>query len=254
MMTTTFRQLRDKKACSDRYAHLVNALGGIEVYGDETPITLLQILDSNGVEDALWAIRACNMTTKEQKEVQLLACDYAERVLHIYENQYPGDNRPRNAIETKRRWINGDATAKELKGVAAAANAAYVAAANAAAAADTAVAYAANADAAYAAANAANAAAAAADAAATANAAYAYAYAVAADAADAANAAYAYAVAANAAYAAAAYAAANAAYAVDAVGAANAAYAYAVDAVDAAAYKKEHSWQEGKLRGLLTSL
>ena len=45
---------------------------------------------------------------------RLLACDYAEHVLPIYERQYPDDQRPRQAIETARRYAEGQATQDEL--------------------------------------------------------------------------------------------------------------------------------------------
>jgi hypothetical protein len=41
----------------------------------------------------------------EDKKLHLLACDFAERVLPIFEKEYPEDNRPRRAIEVKRLWI-----------------------------------------------------------------------------------------------------------------------------------------------------
>jgi hypothetical protein len=34
--------------------------------------------------------------------LRLLAADFAERVLHVYESKYPNDNRPRKAIEAAR--------------------------------------------------------------------------------------------------------------------------------------------------------
>jgi len=46
-----------------------------------------------------------NSTLLSDKQKHELACDFAENVLHIFEEAYPNDNRPRNAIEVKRRWI-----------------------------------------------------------------------------------------------------------------------------------------------------
>ena len=39
------------------------------------------------------------------KKLHLLACDFAERTLSVFEEKYPDDKRPRNAIETKKIWI-----------------------------------------------------------------------------------------------------------------------------------------------------
>lgn len=51
------------------------------------------------------------LTTFEQR---LFACDCAERVLPIFERERPGDKRPREAIETARRFARGEASEREL--------------------------------------------------------------------------------------------------------------------------------------------
>ena len=130
MFHTTFKALHDAGACSDRYHHLARALGGIRKYGRTAPITLLQILDANGFDDALWALRACPGAERFARE---LACDYAEHVLPIFERECPDDTRPRVAIDVVRRYARGDATEDELAAAGAAAGAAARAAAWAAA-------------------------------------------------------------------------------------------------------------------------
>lgn len=134
MIHTTFRKLHEAGACTERYRFLAKALGGIKTYGKDTPITLLQILDINGLDDALWALRACD---DAEKFSRLLACDYVERVLHIFEAKYPDDDRPREAIAVSRRYARGEATDAELSAArnaagAAAGDAAWYAARNAA--------------------------------------------------------------------------------------------------------------------------
>ena len=184
------------------------------------------------------------VTTWNERTLRLLACDFAEHVLPIFEKKNPNDVRPREAIAVARRFANGKATPEELR-------AAYAAAYDAAYAASDA------ADAAYAAAYAAS------DAASdAAYAAYDAAYAAYA-ASDAAYAAYA---ASDAAYAAydAAYAASDAAYAASAAAsdAAHAAYAAATAAASyaaatayaaraAAARKGEREWQAARLREVI---
>jgi len=54
------------------------------------------------------------LTTWNEKTARLFACDCAERVLPIYEKEYPDDKRPREAIEAARRYAKGKATKKEL--------------------------------------------------------------------------------------------------------------------------------------------
>ena len=125
MPTTRFRLLHDAGACKERYRFLAKALGGIKAYGRDTPITLLQILDINGFDDALWALRACD---DAETFSRLLACDYAEHVLPIFETQYPDDDRPRKAIAVSRRHAHGEATDAELSAAGAAGAAAWHAA------------------------------------------------------------------------------------------------------------------------------
>jgi hypothetical protein len=48
------------------------------------------------------------------RERRLLACDYAERVLPLFELPYPDDHRPRQAIESARRYADGEASEEEM--------------------------------------------------------------------------------------------------------------------------------------------
>jgi hypothetical protein len=172
-MKTTFREIKNFSPCKAGWDKLMELNPEKDM---DKEITILEILNHNGVRDAFWALK-----TQDYQDYCLILADIAESVLHIFEEKYPEDKRPREAIDAIRLWADKKITNQKLACYAAAANAAYDAAYDAA-------------DAAY------NAAAAAAYAAADAAAAY----------AAAANAAYA---AADAAYNAAADAAYNAAYA-----------------------------------------
>jgi hypothetical protein len=210
-LTTTLNQLKLKGACSQEvgsgegYDKLSQFLG--PDYGKTTLIDILTILESNGFDDAVWSLQATVEPSDSVK--RLIAADFAESVLHIFESKRPGDLRPRQAIQAARDFTNGVITAEQMKiakraAAAAAADADADAAAAYADAAPVYAAYAADVYAAYAA--------------------DAYAAYPADTAAAAAAAAAAGVYAAYAAYAAAAYAA----YAAIA-------YAAAADAVDAAA-------------------
>jgi hypothetical protein len=144
MMHTTFNLLKKAGACGQQpgsghgYDKLAKALGGTTKYGKDTPIPLVKIVESNGLADALWCLRAV-LPHEEQLRDALarnLACDYAERVLPIWEAKHPTDLRPRQTIETARRFVAGKATAGELMEARRNAYAAYAAAAYAAYAAD----------------------------------------------------------------------------------------------------------------------
>ena len=179
-MKTTLNEIRKYHPCESGWKKLLSYLG--KTQADDEPLDLMTILESNGIEDAMWCLRCFHY-----RDYCLFNADIAESVIDIFHNKHPHDTRPQAAINAIRAWHSGLIEKDEL---IAAANAAYAADA-AYAAADAAYA------AAYAAADAADAAYAAVDAA------YAAAYAAATDAAT------------DAAYAAAdaAYATVNAAYA-----------------------------------------
>lgn len=61
------------------------------------------------------------------------AADCAERVLPLFTAMYPGDDRPRRAIEMARAWSRGEATVGEAREAAVGAHAAARGAADAAA-------------------------------------------------------------------------------------------------------------------------
>lgn len=52
--------------------------------------------------------------TWNERTARLFVCDCAERVLPIFERELVDDSRPRVAIETARRYANGEATREEL--------------------------------------------------------------------------------------------------------------------------------------------
>jgi hypothetical protein len=141
MLTTSFRLLHQAGACEDRYRVLAAALGGVGFYGRDTPITILQILAANGLDDALWALCAVEQRAEGDRFSRLLACDYAEHILlAAWDEVCPDDRRPWDAITAARRHLAGKCTKAELDAVHAAADAA----ADAAAAAAYAAAYAAD--------------------------------------------------------------------------------------------------------------
>ena len=111
VLTTTLNLLREHHACAPRYERLLRCLGGPS-FDHDAPINLLTILEHNGLDDTLWALRATAQNC--DRIARLLACDYAESVLPIYERRYPGDSRPRNCIEVAQRFSLGMATTEEL--------------------------------------------------------------------------------------------------------------------------------------------
>ena len=109
-MNTTLNKILSYDPCKDGWEKLLTHLGKTEA--DDEPLSIRTILDSNGVEDAIWALRAVD---DHKREIRLFAADCAESVLHIYENAHPDDDRPRKAIEAARRYANGEISKEELE-------------------------------------------------------------------------------------------------------------------------------------------
>lgn len=124
-LTTTLAKIRACSPCSNGYTKLVKHLGGIEAYGADTPINLLTILASNGVQDMLWCLRAVNEDGK--RAASMLAIEFAAEALPIFEKRYPDDLRPRQCIQAVRDYLAGKidvATLRQARSAAAAAAAA----------------------------------------------------------------------------------------------------------------------------------
>ena len=77
MLMTTKARLRAKRACADRYNHLC----GWAPAGDEAPIPLEDILENNGIEDAIWALRSMD---KDGGLAGWFARWCADQVLHLW--------------------------------------------------------------------------------------------------------------------------------------------------------------------------
>ena len=148
-MFTTLNQVRAKSPCSEGWAKLLAHLG--KTKADDEPLSIIAVLDSNGLDDALWCLRA---VTGHDKELRLYAAWCARQVQHLM-----ADPRSVYALGVAERFANGVATDEELAAASAAAwdasVAAWVASAAAWAASDASDASAAAADAADAARNAA---------------------------------------------------------------------------------------------------
>ena len=115
VMTTTLNKIRSHGPCKPGWDRLLAGLGKTEA--DDEPLSFIRILEINGIEDAVWSLRACD----DERAVRLYACDCAEHVLAHFESLFPGDDRPRRAIEVARAYANGRATEDELRSALAAA-------------------------------------------------------------------------------------------------------------------------------------
>ncbi|MDN7998084.1 hypothetical protein QZN00_13090 [Burkholderia multivorans] len=131
--TVTLDALRKAGACYNGYNKLVRSLQG-QPFTDEdegresyirfrhdAEIPLLDILKSNGLDDALWSLRCISGA---DRDIRLFAIWCARQVEHLMEDQ-----RSKDALNVAERFANGEATEEER---AAAGDAAWDAARDAA--------------------------------------------------------------------------------------------------------------------------
>ena len=119
MIYTTLNRIREQSPCAEGWKKLLTHLG--KTQADDEPLSFVTILDSNGLDDALWCCRA----EPEQSSMwRHFAVDCAESVRHLMKDQ-----RSIDALNVARLHANGQATDEELY---AARDAAWDAARNAA--------------------------------------------------------------------------------------------------------------------------
>ena len=126
----TLPALRKAGACVDGYNRLVRTLQGLEFTCDDAkrrnwlkfvhkdPVSIRTILDSNGIDDALWALR-CIDNADDDKDVRLFAIWCARQV-----DQLMTDARSTAALDVAERHAHGLATDDELAAARAAARSA----------------------------------------------------------------------------------------------------------------------------------
>ena len=103
--------------CSKGWKKLLKYLG--KTVADDESLPFSVILDSNGLEDALWC---CHTAPEHNRVWRLYAIWCARQVQYLMTDQ-----RSLNALNVAERHANGQATDKELSAAGAAANDAWVA-------------------------------------------------------------------------------------------------------------------------------
>jgi hypothetical protein len=100
--TTTLNRIRSAKPCREGWEKLLAHLG--KTAADDDPLDLLTVLDSNGLDDALWVLSHAMPDDRLARHFQAWC---AEQVLRLFEAEMPGDDRVRAQIAMLR---NDDAT------------------------------------------------------------------------------------------------------------------------------------------------
>jgi hypothetical protein len=103
-MKTTLNAIREHGLCPDKLAKLLRYLG--KTNADDEPLAITTILDSNGLDDALWCLRA---VTGHDREIRLYAVWCARQVQHLIT-----DPRSLAALDVAERYAGGYATADDL--------------------------------------------------------------------------------------------------------------------------------------------
>jgi hypothetical protein len=94
---TTLNQIRENNPCIVGWRKLLNTLG--KTKGDDEPLSLLSILNSNGLDDALW----CAQVFKgHDRDFRLFAVWAARQIQHLMT-----DPRSLNALDVAEQFANG---------------------------------------------------------------------------------------------------------------------------------------------------
>lgn len=103
-MLTTLNAIRSHNPCTKGWKKLLANLGKIKA--DDEPLSILDVLNSNGLDDALWCLRAVE---GHDREIMLYGVWCARQVQHLMTN-------PRSvaALDVAERFANGAATRDEL--------------------------------------------------------------------------------------------------------------------------------------------
>ena len=104
MITTTLNRIKEHSPCKEGWEKLLRYLGKTKADDEILPYSV--IVESNGIEDALWCCRA---EPQHAKEWRLYAVWCARQVQHLMD-----DKRSVEALNVAERHANGQADDKEL--------------------------------------------------------------------------------------------------------------------------------------------
>lgn len=104
-MYTTLIEIRAYHPCVEGWETLLRFLG--KTKPDDEPLSLKTILKSNGLDDAVWCLRAVDGYDREKT---LFAIKCVRRVQHLLKDQ-----RSVNALDVAEAYANGLVSAEELR-------------------------------------------------------------------------------------------------------------------------------------------
>ncbi len=110
MITTTLNAIKAHGPCASGWSTLLKSLN--KSGPDDEPLPLAHILQSNGIDDAIWSLRS--LDESHRKTINLMAYRFANLA-----RPYMKDQRSIDALDVVYRFINGEATREELRDAAA---------------------------------------------------------------------------------------------------------------------------------------
>ena len=102
MFYTTLNKIREHSPCCEGWRRLLTYLG--KTKADDEPLSFKSILDSNGLDDAIWALRSI-----DAPEVHLFAVRCVRQIQHLI-----SDERSLNALDVSEMYAVGNATSEEI--------------------------------------------------------------------------------------------------------------------------------------------
>jgi len=103
-MTITLNDIKEYKPCQSGWITLLRSLGKREA--DNDPLSLMHILESNGIKDAIWCLRCVK---GEDKKIRLFAIACAREVQYLM-----CCKKSTEILDVAERFANNEATVKEL--------------------------------------------------------------------------------------------------------------------------------------------
>ena len=104
-MKTTLNRIREHSPGVQGWSKLLTYLG--KTNADDKPLEIATIVESNGLDNALWCLRAVE---GEDRKIRLFAVWCARRVQHLMT-----DPRSLKALDVAEAYANGTATLDELE-------------------------------------------------------------------------------------------------------------------------------------------
>lgn len=102
MFYTTLNKIREHSPCCEGWGRLLTYLG--KTNADDEPLSFKSILDSNGLDDAIWALRSI-----DAPEVRLFAVRCVRQIQHLI-----SDECSLNALDVSEMHAVGNATNEEI--------------------------------------------------------------------------------------------------------------------------------------------